>query len=80
MARLGPGGPSGAGHGARSRRRSAVQDGAEALVVDLAGPVSFVVEGDDLRGLAAGWRLVAGLGCGRGWIRPDAESSASLQC
>ena len=41
----------------RSPPRSALQDGAEALVVDLAGPVRFVVEGDDLRGLAQGWTL-----------------------
>ena len=34
--------------------RSALQDGAAALVVDLAGPVRFVVEGEDLRGLADG--------------------------
>ncbi len=37
---------------------AAVQDGAEALVVDVAGPVRFVVEGDDLRQLAAGHTLV----------------------
>ncbi len=53
---------------ARLAARSALQDGAAALVVDLAGPVRFVVEGDDLRGLAEGWTLawVAG---GTGWIR-----------
>lgn len=37
---------------------SAVQDGAVALLVDVAGPVRFVVEGDDLTALARGWRLV----------------------
>jgi hypothetical protein len=46
---------------------SAVQDGAGALLVDLAGPVRFVVEGEDLTALARGWRLVS-LDDGRwGW-------------
>ncbi len=55
---------------------AAVQDGAEALLVDLAGPAPYVVDGEDLSRLAAGWRLVA-LGGGRGdehgWIGPSAE-------
>ena len=57
--------------------RSALQDGAAALVVDLAGPVRFVVEGDDLQGLAEGWTL-ARVNGGTAWIRPDEESSASI--
>lgn len=57
--------------------RSAVQDGAAALVLDLAGPVRFVVEGDDLRGLAEGWEP-ARVGRGVAWIRPSGESSASI--
>ncbi len=54
---------------------AAVQDGAEALLVDLAGPAPFVVDGDDLGRLAAGWRLVelSGSGGGHGWIGPPAE-------
>jgi hypothetical protein len=51
---------------------AAVQDGAEALLVDLAGPASYVVDGEDLTRLAAGWRLVA-LGDGHGWIGPSPE-------
>ena len=54
---------------------AAIQGGAEALLVDLAGPASYVVDGDDLARLAAGWRLVAiddGSG-GHGWIGPPAE-------
>jgi hypothetical protein len=55
---------------------AAVQDGAEALLVDLAGPATYVVDGEDLTRLAAGWRLVA-LGEGHdhrhGWIGPTAE-------
>ena len=57
--------------------RSALQDGAEALVVDVAGPVRFVVEGEELRRLAEGWTL-ARVGEQAAWIRPDGESSASL--
>jgi hypothetical protein len=38
--------------------RSALQDGADVLLVDVAGPVRFVVEPDDLRALADGFRLV----------------------
>jgi hypothetical protein len=54
---------------------AAIQDGAEALLVDLAGPASYVVDGDDLARLAAGWRLVAiGDGSGsHGWIGPSPE-------
>ncbi|WP_028645330.1 SseB family protein [Nocardioides sp. URHA0020] len=65
---------------ARVAARSALQDGAAALVVDLAGPVRFVVEGEDLRGLAEGWTLVrvSGGAGGFAWIRPGQESSASI--
>ena len=55
---------------------AAVQDGAEALLVDLAGPVTYVVDGEDLTRLAAGWRLVAlgeGHDRGHGWIGPAPE-------
>ncbi len=51
---------------------AAVQDGAEALLVDLAGPASYVVDGEDLTRLAAGWRLVA-VGEGHGWIGPTPQ-------
>ena len=54
---------------------AAVQDGAEALLVDLAGPTSYVVDGDDLTRLASGWRLVAlGGGQGHGWVGPQIGS------
>lgn len=39
---------------ARQAARAALQDGAAALVVDLAGPVLLAVEDQDLRDLAAG--------------------------
>lgn len=37
---------------------SGVQDGASALVIDLAGPQQVVIEGDELRFVAEGLRLV----------------------
>ena len=42
---------------ARTAALSAVQEEAAALVVDVAGPHRFVVEGDDLTAVAAGWTL-----------------------
>jgi hypothetical protein len=61
---------------ARLAAQSAVQDGAAALVVDIAGPATAVVEGDDLTRLAAGWRVVrlqGDRGDQLGWIGPAAE-------
>jgi hypothetical protein len=58
--------------------RSALQDGAAALVVDVAGPVRFVVEGEDLERLAGGWTL-AQAGEQVVWIRPERESSATIK-
>jgi hypothetical protein len=52
---------------------AAVQDGAEAMLVDVAGPVPFVVETDDLRELAAGHALVRvgdGVSGPYAWVRP----------
>jgi hypothetical protein len=37
-----------------------------------------VVEGDDLERLAGGWAL-ARVGARSAWIRPDGESSATIQ-
>lgn len=37
---------------------AALQEGAAALAVDLAGPASYVLTGQDLEAVAAGWRLV----------------------
>ncbi|SDS12746.1 SseB protein N-terminal domain-containing protein [Nocardioides scoriae] len=47
--------------------RSAVQDGAQALLVDVAGPVLYVVEADDLARLATGERLLRLADGGWGW-------------
>ncbi len=53
----------------RHAARAARQDGAEALLVDVAGPAMFVVEGDDLSGLADGHTLVRVSGR-YGWATP----------
>lgn len=55
---------------ARDAARAARQDGAEALVVDVAGPALFVVEGEDLEALADGWTLT-GVSDRYAWVRPD---------
>jgi hypothetical protein len=49
---------------------AAVQDGATAMVVDVAGPVLFVVETEDLHELAQGSVLVR-VSDRYGWVRPD---------
>jgi hypothetical protein len=46
-----------------------VSEGAAALLVDVAGPVVFAVEGADLEPLAAGWHLQS-VGEGAGWVGP----------
>ncbi|CUR54140.1 conserved hypothetical protein [metagenome] len=50
--------------------QSAVQDGAEALLVDVAGPVRLVLEGQDLHAVAGGWQI-AQLAGRPTWIRPS---------
>ncbi|HEU4810971.1 MAG TPA: SseB family protein [Nocardioides sp.] len=52
--------------------QAAIQDQAAALVIDLAGPTTFVVEGEDLHGLASGWSL-ARVGGRVAWIRPTPQ-------
>lgn len=49
--------------------QAARQDGADALLVDVAGPVMFVAEGEDLEAMAAGYELVEVNGR-HGWARP----------
>jgi hypothetical protein len=53
----------------RDAAQAAVHDGADALVLDLAGPVPFAIEGDDLRKVAEGWQL-ATVGPRTAWVRP----------
>jgi SseB protein N-terminal domain len=58
---------------AATAAEAAVADHASALLVDVAGPVTFVVEGDDLRALAAGEVLVRlgdEVSDRYGWVRP----------
>ncbi len=53
---------------------AAVTEGAQALVLDVAGPVTFVVETEDLRELAGGGELVRvqeGDRARYGWARPQ---------
>jgi hypothetical protein len=55
---------------ARQAAQTALHDRASALLLDVAGPVMFVVEGEDLEAMAAGHRLVP-LDAGRwGWAQP----------
>ncbi|NYG57452.1 hypothetical protein BJ980_000375 [Nocardioides daedukensis] len=49
---------------------SAVQEGADALVIDIASEHSVVIEGQDLTAVAAGWQLVEVDG-EFGWLRPQ---------
>lgn len=56
--------------------RSAVQEGAQALLVDVAGPTSFVVETAELEELAAGHRL-APTSSGYGWVSSDVTQPVS---
>ena len=53
---------------ARTAAQAALQDGAAAIVVDMAGPATFVVEGEDLEGLARGWTLAPALRVGRSGV------------
>ena len=55
---------------ARDAARAALDEGADALVVDLAGPVPYAVEGQTLRYLAAGYRLAAQPDGGSAWVVP----------
>jgi hypothetical protein len=57
---------------------AAVQDGAEALVLDVAGPVLFAVEGDDLQALADGYALVD-LGGRHEWVRQEPARDAQVR-
>ena len=49
---------------------SAVQQGAVALVLDVAGPARLVVEGEELRAMARGGRVVRLEDGGWGWVLP----------
>ncbi|WP_067434494.1 SseB family protein [Nocardioides jensenii] len=57
---------------AQAAAQSAIQDQASALVIDIAGPVTFVIEGDDLLGVANGWQLVEVSGRSA-WLQPGED-------
>lgn len=52
---------------------TAVQEGAAALVVDVAGPQQLVLEGEDLGRIASGWRPVRLPDGGWGWLGVAAD-------
>jgi hypothetical protein len=52
---------------AKLAAQSAVQEEAAALVIDIAGPATYVIEGDDLTALASGYRL-ARVGDRTAWL------------
>jgi len=56
---------------ARQAARAALQDQAAALLVDVSGPVLFVVEGQDLQSLAAGHRLLRLADGSWAWVQPS---------
>ncbi len=56
---------------AREAAQTALDDGASALVVDVAGPSQVVVQGDDLAALAQGWTL-GRAGAEHVWVPPEA--------
>ncbi|TDD60583.1 SseB family protein [Kribbella antibiotica] len=49
---------------------AAVQEGAVAIVLDIAGPAPGVIEEDDVRRLAAGLQVVRLEDGGYGWVEP----------
>lgn len=53
----------------RDAARAAMQEEAAAIVIDVAGPVTVAIEGEDLEALARGWRL-ARVGESTAWVAP----------
>ncbi|WP_133802856.1 SseB family protein [Kribbella caucasensis] len=49
---------------------AAIQEGAAAIVIDVAGPATGVLETDDVRRLAAGLQVIRLEDGGYGWIQP----------
>lgn len=58
--------------------RAAVQEGADALVVDVAGPVVFPVEGESLRAIADGFELRA-VGGRPAWVRAEERGDSEVR-
>jgi hypothetical protein len=55
--------------GTRDAARAAIQDGADALVIDIAGPTAYVVGGQDLQAVAAGY-VLGRVGERSAWLAP----------
>lgn len=55
---------------------TAIQEGAAALVLDVAGPTSFALEGEDLHRIANGWRPVRLPDGAWGWLGSADRASA----
>ncbi|HVX55561.1 SseB family protein [Nocardioides sp.] len=53
----------------RDAARAAMQEEAAAIVVDVAGPVTVAIEGEDLAALARGWQLTR-VGESTAWVAP----------
>lgn len=60
---------------ARDAARAALQDDADALVIDVAGAAPFAIEGEDLRGLARGWQLTR-VGEKTAWVAPASGTTS----
>ncbi len=56
--------------------RAALDDGAEAIAIDLAGPVPFSVEGASLQAFAAGQQVVRGPDGSYAWAAPASSGSS----
>lgn len=56
---------------------AAVQEGAAAIVLDIAGPAAGVIETDDVRRLAAGLQVVRLEDGGYAWIQPAGPDPAT---
>lgn len=62
----------------RTAAEAALAEGADALVIDLAGPVMFSVDARDLRSLASGWRPLGtwqGVGTADPPVAPSARAT-----
>ena len=57
---------------ARDAARAALQEQAAAVVVDVAGPITVAIEGQDLSAMARGWQLTR-VGEQTAWVAPRRE-------
>ena len=62
----------------RDAARAALADDADALVLDVAGPVTMVLDREEIEALAHGLELVP-VGDGWGWLRPGTSSAEHVE-